>query len=60
MQKCEFNKVACNYIEITLLLGDYPLNLLHVFKIHPFYTLCFVITHPSVLCKTKTSSFNWF
>ena len=30
--KCDFNKVACNFIEITLRLGCSPVNLLHIFR----------------------------
>ena len=29
--KCDFNKVACNFIEITLRRGCSPVNLLHIF-----------------------------
>ena len=34
MPKCNFNKVAllCNFIEITLRHGCYPVNLLHIFR----------------------------
>ena len=31
MPKCDFNKVACNFIEITLRHGCFPVNLLHIF-----------------------------
>ena len=37
MRKCHFNKVAlqlcCNFIEIALLYGYSPVNLLHIFRI---------------------------
>ena len=32
MLKCDFNKVACNFIEITLRHGFSPVNLLHIFR----------------------------
>ena len=32
MPKCDFNKVACNFIEITLWHGCSPVNLLHIFR----------------------------
>ena len=32
MPKCNFNKVACNFIEITLRHGCSPINLLHIFR----------------------------
>ena len=32
MPKCDFNKVACNFIEITLWHGCHPVNFLHIFK----------------------------
>ena len=35
MPKCEFNKVACNFAEITLHHGCFLVHLLHIFKI-PF------------------------
>ena len=35
MPKCDFNKVASNFIEITLRYGCSPVNLLHIF-ITPF------------------------
>ena len=35
MPKCDFSKVASNFIEITLLHGCSPVNLLHIF-ITPF------------------------
>ena len=31
MPKRDFNKVACNYIEIILWHGCFPVNLMHVF-----------------------------
>ena len=31
MSKCDFNKVACNFIEITLRHGCFPVNVLHIF-----------------------------
>ena len=33
MPKCDFNKVACNFIEITLQHGSSPVKLLHIFRI---------------------------
>ena len=33
MPKRDFNKVACNFVEITLLHGCSPVNLLHIFRI---------------------------
>ena len=30
--KCDFNKVACNFVEIILLHGCSPVNLLHIFR----------------------------
>ena len=36
MPKCDFNKVACNFIEIALRHGCSPVNLLHIFRT-PFY-----------------------
>ena len=35
MHKCDFSKVAllCNIIEIALLRGCSPVNLLHIFRI---------------------------
>ena len=35
-QKCDFNKVACIFIEITQQHGCTPVNLLHIFRT-PFY-----------------------
>ena len=32
LPKCDFNKVACNFIEITLRDGCSPVNLLHIFR----------------------------
>ena len=32
MPKCDFNKVASNFIEIALRHGCSPVNLLHIFK----------------------------
>ena len=32
MAKCDFNKVACNFIEITLQHGYSLVNLLHIFR----------------------------
>ena len=32
MPKCDFNKVACSFIEITLCHGCSPVNLLHIFR----------------------------
>ena len=32
MPKCGFNKVASNFIEITLRHGCSPVNLLHIFR----------------------------
>ena len=32
MLKCDFNKVACNFIDITLQHGCSPVNLLHIFR----------------------------
>ena len=32
MPKCNFNKVAYNFIEITLRHGCFPVNLLHIFR----------------------------
>ena len=32
MPKCDFNKVECNFIEITLQHGCSPVNLLHIFR----------------------------
>ena len=32
MPKCSFNKVAWNFIEITLQHGCTPVNLLHIFR----------------------------
>ena len=32
MPKCDFNKVADNFIEITLWHGCSPVNLLHIFR----------------------------
>ena len=32
MPKCNFNKVACTFIEITLRHGWSPINLLHIFR----------------------------
>ena len=34
MPKCDFNKVLCNFIEITLWHGCAPVNLLHIFRTH--------------------------
>ena len=31
MPKCNFNKVACNFIEIALQCGRSPVNFLHIF-----------------------------
>ena len=36
MPKQDFNKVASNFIEITLWQGCSPVNLLHIFRT-PFY-----------------------
>ena len=36
MPKCDFRKVACNFIEITLRHGYSPENLVHVFRT-PFF-----------------------
>ena len=30
MRKCDFNKVASNFIEITLWHGCFPVNVLHI------------------------------
>ena len=30
MPKCDFNKVACNFIEIAFRHGSSPVNLLHI------------------------------
>ena len=32
MPKCDFNKVAFNFVEITLRHGCSPVNLLHIFR----------------------------
>ena len=32
MSKCDFNKVAFNFIETTLRHGCSPVNLLHIFR----------------------------
>ena len=32
MPKCDFSKVACNFIEIALWHGCFPINLLHIFR----------------------------
>ena len=32
LPKYDFNKVACNFIEITLRHGCSPVNLLHIFR----------------------------
>ena len=32
MPKCDCGKVASNFIEITLLYGCSPVNLLHIFR----------------------------
>ena len=32
MPKCDFNKVACNFIEIKLRHGCSPVNLRHIFR----------------------------
>ena len=32
MPKCDFNKVASNFIKITLRHGCSPVNLLHIFR----------------------------
>ena len=32
MPKCDFNKIACNFIEITLTYGCSPVNLVHIFR----------------------------
>ena len=32
MQKCDFNKVVSNFIEIALWHGRSPVNLLHIFR----------------------------
>ena len=32
MPKCDFNRVALQLIEITLLRGCSPVNLLHIFR----------------------------
>ena len=32
LPKCDFNKVACNFIEITILHGYSPVDLLHIFR----------------------------
>ena len=32
MPKCDFNKAACNFVEITLRHGCTTLNLLHIFR----------------------------
>ena len=32
MPKCDFNKIACNFIEITLTHGCSPVNLVHIFR----------------------------
>ena len=34
MPKCDFNKVASNFIEITLSHGCSPVNLQHIFRTH--------------------------
>ena len=36
MPKCDFIKLLCDFIEITLLHGCSPVNLLHIFRA-PFY-----------------------
>ena len=36
MSKCDFNKVATNFIETTLRHGRSPVNLPHIFRT-PFY-----------------------
>ena len=33
MPKCDFNKVASNFIKITLWHGCTPVNLMHIFRI---------------------------
>ena len=33
MPKCDFNKVACNFIKIAFRHGCSPVNLLHIFRI---------------------------
>ena len=33
MPKCDFNKLFCNFIEITLWYGCSPVNLLYIFRI---------------------------
>ena len=32
MPKCDFNKLLCNFIEIALQHGCFPVNLLHIFR----------------------------
>ena len=32
MPKCNFNKIACNFIEIALRHGCSPVNLQHIFR----------------------------
>ena len=32
MPKCDFNKVTCNFIEVTLRHECSPVNLLHIFR----------------------------
>ena len=32
MPKCDFNKVALQFFEITLRHGCFPVNLLHIFR----------------------------
>ena len=39
MPKCDFNKLLCNFIEITLRHGCSPVNLLHIFRTLHFQCL---------------------
>ena len=55
MPKCDFNKVAKNFIEITVRHGCSPVNLLHVF-ITPFFKNISVGLLPAHLLMSNSTS----
>ena len=62
MVKCDFNKVSCNFIKITLRRGCSPVYLLHIFRTN-FYKITYeglllqkVIRYCEVLYTKRISS----
>ena len=60
MPKCDFNKVAKQFIEITLRHGHSPVNLLQVFRnlfLRAKLESCFCTTN---LCKVLSNLVIWY